>query len=237
MSTRNWLIFFAIPGVIILLALGSWQTYRLFWKIELNNFRYEQANSQPVKLPSVLENKDRWNFRPVYIEGQFQHDKEIYLAARSFQSQVGYQIITPLKTIDGRVLLVNRGWVPDKKKSPSARLEGQISGIIKVTGLVTFGQTDSYIKPNNQPEENMWFWIDLPEISSTLDIPKQNFILDVKSTNPSSDIPIGNQTRIQMRNEHLQYAIVWYLLALTLVIITYVIKRRSRVEAREKEMN
>ena len=50
MRERNWLIFFAIPGVILLLALGSWQTYRLFWKLELNNFRSEQVDSQPVML-------------------------------------------------------------------------------------------------------------------------------------------------------------------------------------------
>ena len=234
MRERNWLIFFAIPGVILLLALGSWQTYRLFWKLELNNFRSEQVDSQPVMLPKEIVDKDNWNFRPVYVDGKFQHEQEIYLAARSFRSQVGYQIITPLETLDGRIILINRGWVPESKKDPVTRLEGQVSGITRVNGLITFGQTDSFMKPENRPIENIWFWIDLDRISLTLNIPKQKFIIDMKVSKSSNTLPIGGQTRIEMRNEHFQYAMVWFLLAVALAVITYIIRRRAKSEIKKE---
>ncbi|SVA68827.1 uncharacterized protein METZ01_LOCUS121681, partial [marine metagenome] len=48
-------IFVAIPGVLILLALGSWQVQRLMWKNEANEFRQIRANSEAVVLPEMVE--------------------------------------------------------------------------------------------------------------------------------------------------------------------------------------
>lgn len=209
------------------MALGAWQTYRLFWKIEINEFRTEQIESNPVLLPQGFTSLEDWNYRPVFVEGKFQHDREIYLAARSFRSQVGYQIITPLETTNGRIVLVNRGWVPDRNKNPSTRSQGQLDGIVRISGLLTLGQQDSLMKPNNVPDENFWFWIDLKAISSALQIPLQSFVIDAGSAKNPGGLPIGAQTRILLRNEHLSYAIVWYSLAIALGIITLVIRRRA----------
>ncbi len=227
-GSKRWILFIAIPGIALLLALGAWQTYRLFWKIELNDFRSQQIMSEPVALPEKLEPFSDWYYRPVFVLGSFQHDQEMYLAARSFKSNVGYQILTPFKTLDGRIVIINRGWVPEAKKEASTRVKGQVKGTIRINGLVVKGQEDGFMRPENVPEEKFWYWIDLPEISRFLDIQEQNFLIDADNAENYGGLPVGGQTRVILRNEHLQYAIVWYSLAIALGVITYIIRRRSK---------
>jgi surfeit locus 1 family protein len=221
----QWTLYMAIPGVILLLALGSWQTYRLFWKIEVNDFRAEQSAGEPVPLPQTMANVADWQYRPVYVEGQFLHAGEIYLAARSFRRQVGYHIITPFEMTDGRTVLINRGWVIEKQKLPETRADGQIEGLTRVAGLVVLGQQDSWLKPENAPDENFWYWVDLPSISAAAGLPTQSYLIEADETANPGGLPIGGQTRLILRNEHLQYAIIWYLLAVGLVGITYMMRR------------
>ena len=222
---RHWLLFVAVPGVLILLALGAWQTQRLFWKNEINEFRAAQTAADPVPLPAALEPFDAWHYRPVYVEGRFRHDDETYLAARSFKRQVGVQVITPFETTDGRVVLINRGWVPDARKEPRKRRKGQVEGLVRIEGLVVAGQTDSWIKPDNLPDKNTWFWLDLPTLSAKLGMPEQTFLIDAGDAENPGGFPIGGQTRLILRNEHLQYALIWYLLAAGLAGITYLMRR------------
>ena len=228
-STRGrasqWTLYMAIPGVILLLALGGWQTYRLFWKIEVNDFRAEQSAGEPVPLPQNMANVADWHYRPVYVEGRFLHAGEIYLAARSFRRQVGYHIITPFETTDGRTILINRGWVIEEQKLPETRAEGQIEGLTRVAGLVVLGQQDSWLKPENAPDENFWYWVDLPSISAASGLPTQSYLIEADEAANPGGLPIGGQTRLILRNEHMQYAIIWYLLAVGLAGITYIMRR------------
>jgi len=218
----------AIPGVLLLLALGSWQTHRLFWKTEVNSFRAEQSAGVPVPLPQTIADVADWHYRPVYVEGRFLHAGEIYLAARSFRRQVGYHIITPFETTDGRTVLINRGWVIEKQKLPETRIEGQIEGLTRVAGLIAIGQQDSWLKPENVPDEKFWYWVDLPSMSVAVGVPEQFYLIDADETANPGGAPIGGQTRLVLRNEHLHYAIIWYLLAIGLAGITIIMRRGAR---------
>ena len=113
---------FAIPGIIILLALGSWQVHRLMWKTELNEERSAQFQAEAVMLPAELADASDFAYRRVWLEGSFRHEAEMFLAARTFDRRVGYQIITPFERTDGPVVLVNRGWVPLDNKEPELSL-------------------------------------------------------------------------------------------------------------------
>ena len=57
---------------------------------------------------------------------RFLHDKEFYLAARSLKDEVGMQVVTPLRTDDGTIVLFDRGWIPSEKKDRPRRAEGQL---------------------------------------------------------------------------------------------------------------
>ncbi len=59
-----------------------------------------------------------------------------------------------------RVLLVNRGFVPEGKRDPATRSEGQVGGEVEVTGLVRQPGTQARFVPENDATANLWFWRD-----------------------------------------------------------------------------
>ena len=157
---RRRATWFAIPGILILLALGSWQVHRLMWKTELNEERRAQFQAEAVMLPAELADPAPFAYRRVWLEGRFRHEAEMFLAARTFDRRVGYQIITPFERADGPPVLVNRGWVPLESKEPETRLGGQLQGTFRLEGVVVPGGRAGWFTPDNEPENNIWFWTD-----------------------------------------------------------------------------
>ena len=224
----QWATFVAIPGILILLALGSWQVQRLIWKTDLNAFRLERSSSEPVALPSVVEDVDGLLYRPIWLEGAFRHESEMFVGARTHHGRAGYQVITPFERVDGTVVLINRGWIPLERQDAASRAAGQIAGPVRVEGLLVAGNKPGWFTPDNRPDENFWFWVDLESLSARAGIPVQRFLVEAGSAPNPGGYPIGGQSRVELRNEHLQYAIVWYALAVALGVIYVLFQRRRR---------
>lgn len=230
---RRWVIFVAIPGILILLALGSWQVQRMMWKNDTNAFRQARAQSEAIALPADVEDIDAMLFRPVWLEGQFQHEKELFLAARSYRSNPGYQVITPFERTDGTVILVNRGWIPLDRRDPASRAEGQIEGMVRIEGLLNTSVEPGWMTPDNVPDENFWYWLDMPSLSAQAGIAARDYLVDAgPATNPGG-YPIGGQTILELRNSHVQYVVTWFAMALTLGAITILMLRGARRRAQQ----
>lgn len=227
---RQWATMFSIPGVLILLALGSWQLQRLVWKNELNDFRQAQITAEPAELPLTVADPAAMSYRPVWVEGVFRHDAEMILGARSHRNQVGYQVITPLVRADGSQVLINRGWIHADNRDPATRQAGQVEGMQRVEGLLVLGSEEHWITAENRPDENFWFWLDLASLSAAANIPTQQFIIEANDAPNPGGLPIGGQSNTELRNEHLQYAIIWFSLAvgLTAIYIIFIRGQRKR---------
>lgn len=225
---KRWVIFVAIPGILILLALGSWQVQRLMWKYDTNAFRHDRSQSEAIALPALVEDTATMHFRPVWLEGRFLHDKEMFLAARSYRSNPGYHVITPFERSDGSVLLVNRGWIPLARRDPTTRAEGQIAGVVRIEGLLAIGVEPGWMTPDNVPDENFWYWLDLPSLSAQAGIAPRDYLIDAGPAANPGGFPVGGQSNIELRNEHMQYVVIWYALALCLGVITYLMLRGAR---------
>ena len=143
-----------------------------------------------------------------------------YLAARSLKNKVGLQVVTPLKTDDGRIVLFDRGWIPSEKKEPAQRTEGQVAGRVELTGIVRRSQIKGRFVPDNAPDKNVWFQVDVPlmrQLAGASPDPRlDTFFLEADAAPNPGGVPIGGQTRLDIPNDHLQYAITWFLIALAL---------------------
>ncbi|MBT5674296.1 MAG: SURF1 family protein [Rhodospirillaceae bacterium] len=228
---KRWLIFIAIPGILIMLALGAWQVQRLMWKNETNAFRQARAQSEAIALPASVEDIPAMLFRPVWLEGRFQHDMEMFLAARSYRSNPGYHVITPFERSDGSVLLVNRGWIPVAKKDPATRTEGQIEGVVRIEGLLNSSVEPGWMTPENLPQEKFWYWLDMPSLSAEAGIEPRDYLIDAGPAANPGGFPIGGQTKTELRNSHVQYVVTWFALAATLGVITFLMFRGARRRA------
>ena len=224
---RRRATWFALPGILILLALGSWQVHRLIWKTELNEERRAQFQAEAVMLPAALEDPASYAYRRIWLEGRFRHEAEMFLAARTFDRRVGYQIITPFERTDGPAVLVNRGWVPLDNKEPETRLGGQIEGMYRLEGVVVPGGRAGWFTPDNEPENNIWFWTDTEALAAEAGIPAPSFLVDAGPTPNPGGLPIGGQTKVELRSEHMQYIVIWYALAIGLAVIYTIYMRRG----------
>jgi len=231
-----WATVSTLLALAVLIALGSWQVDRLFWKQEQIALRHERSQGPAVALPQSFPDAESVEFTRVKLAGRFLHDQEFYLGARTESGRVGLNVVTPFALDDGRVILVNRGWVPENRRDPATRAEGQLAGEVSLEALLrTDGwKSFDFAKPPNSPEERFYLWLDLPVMAEDVDRPiVQEVYADAVASDIPGGLPIGGQTRIQLTNDHLQYAITWYAFAVILLVIYVLFHYRREDECED----
>lgn len=197
----------------ILLALGFWQLDRRAQKRALIQRIEAGASGPSVELPAAVADPAAFEFHHVAVSGSFLHDREILLMGKTHQGKLGYQIVTPLKRDAGPPVLVNRGWIPLEQRDPQARPLTRREGWASFQGIARLPASPGWLAPANKPERNEWFWIDLPAAAQRMGLPElAPVVVEALATNRPGD-PIGRQPEIQIRNDHLQYALTWFGLA------------------------
>lgn len=226
---RPWPIAFTVFGLAVLIGLGSWQVQRLQWKTDLIVWRDAQLATPPAPLPATIANDpkvfDGYRFRRVSVTGEFAHDKEIYLAGYLYK-QVGFQVITPMLRDGGQAVFVDRGWVPASRRDPASRSDSQVGGTVTVVGIARGPGEQGWFVPDNDAEQNYWFWRDISAMAAAAGVDAAPLIVQLEKTQNPGNLPIPSGEPISLRNDHLQYAITWYSLAVALVIIFYLSQRR-----------
>ncbi|HEY9567165.1 MAG TPA: SURF1 family protein [Thalassobaculum sp.] len=226
---RLWPTVFTIPAVLAMLGLGVWQLDRLAWKTALIDSFESRVTQPPVPPPASIADIDQWRFRHVRATGRFLHDKEIHLTGRPFEGNAGFHVVTPLVVDGGPTVLVNRGWIPMDRRSREARPETLPAGPVTVDGIVREAGRKGYFVPDNEPAREIWFTVDTAQIAAHTGLATvADYYIDaLRPSKHATELPIGAVAAIGVRNEHLQYAITWFLLALTLVAV-YVVWHRQK---------
>ena len=214
-------------SLIILLGLGSWQVDRLFWKQNLIETRQAQAHMVPIAVPTDTVLEPDMAFRAAYAEGRYLNDQEKYLMARTRRGNVGFQLITPLEQEDGRIILINRGWVPQDYRDPATRPESLIKGHVRVEGVLRLPNKKHWAQPENDAIKNQWFYVDVNHMAEDTGADLASpYYLELDDTEVPGGLPIGGQAKVELPNNHLEYAITWYSLALTLIVMFVLYHRR-----------
>ena len=217
-----WPTLISLPILVLCLALSVWQMERREWKRDILDRIAANQSAAPIALDALLGGGDplRREYGKVAVSGTFLHDKEFHLAARSRGNEVGIQVVTPLRTDTGQIVLFDRGWVPSEKKEPARRAEGQLAGPVKLVGVVRRTQVQRQFAPDNVPDKNVWFTVDVPLMRKLAggrpDPVLDTFFLEADASPNPGGLPIGGQTQLDIPNDHLQYALTWFLLALAL---------------------
>jgi len=217
---RLWPTLATLAALLVLVGLGTWQVERLRWKEALIAERDARLAAPAEMLPADAD-WPAWGFRRVEVRGTFRHDLEQLFGANGRAGQVGHHVLTPLVRPDGSALLVDRGWVPAEEAHPATRREGQVEGPVTITGIARYRgeDTSNWFTPANQPEQAMWFSYDLPALEEALGLALLPVVVEADDRPNPGGLPIGGLSRIALTNNHLQYAITWYGLALTLVVV------------------
>lgn len=216
-----WPTLISLPIFVFTLGLAVWQMERREWKRDiLDRIAVNQA-ATPMPLDELLQGDPlRREYGRAIVSGTFLNDKEFHLGARSLKDDVGVQVVTPVRTDDGKIVLYDRGWVPSSKKDPATRPASQVSGHVELVGVVRRNQPKPYFVPDNLPDKNVWFTVDVPLMrkmaGGTPDPALDAFFLEADAKPNPGGLPVGGQTRLDIPNDHLQYAITWFGIALAM---------------------
>ncbi len=207
-----------------LIALGNWQLERRGWKLDLIARVEQRVHAAPAAVPGP----DQWpqvsaqrdEYRRVRLAGTFLHDLETLVQA-STGLGVGYWVLTPLKTADGLVVLINRGFVPPERRDRASR--GGPGGPVTVIGLLRLTEPGGTYLRRNDPASDRWYSRDVSAISAARGLTGcAPFFIDAEAATPHESggqtFPIGGLTVTAFRNAHLVYAVTWYALALMVAV-------------------
>ena len=215
-------LIYSSMALLILVSLGTWQLERLRWKTDILSSMKESLSLPPLKITGqVIDNIDQYSLRRIQLTGNYLYKDNITIYSKVFNKKVGKHLIVPLETQYG-IILVNRGFIPS-----DFNIENNIkSGEISINGIVKFQQKINYFTPNNNVIKNEWYYININEVSNFLSLPLLNFYI-VEENNIEEKYPVGSQYNINIANDHLQYAITWFSLALALCIFINIFWRKN----------
>ena len=191
-------LLFTLAGVAALIAMGAWQMDRRAWKRALIQTQESRLAADPVPLPAVIDDPAAWAHRRVVLTGRFVVGSDALLTARPKQGRAGYELAVLMERDGGGPpVLVNRGFVPLEWRDPAARPPSP-EGAHTVIGVMRLQGTDRTLTVDLQ----------------TLD--------DAAPRGFPEPVP----PRVDLPDNHLQYALTWWALAAALATI-YMMWRRN----------
>lgn len=217
-----WPTLMSVPMLVVTLGLGVWQMERREWKRDILDRIAANQAAPAMSLDRLLMGEPlAHEYGKVKLAGTFLNDKEFYLAARSLKDNVGMHVVTPVRDDEGHLVLFDRGWIPSAKKDPASRAASRRDGHVDLVGVVRRSQKKPFFVPDNDPAKDFWFTVDVPSMRKLAggapDAKLDTFFLEADATPNPGGVPVGGQTRLDIPNDHLQYAITWFLIGLALV--------------------
>lgn len=211
-----------IGGVLTMTFLGTWQVKRLMWKETLIT-KIEAANAQAPLTTLPKENIDDTRFFSVSLRGEYLPEHSFHIAARYFESQLGYHVFVPFKAQSGETVLINRGWIPARQKESFSE---DLSGTHDIVGQIRTSNDRNPFTPVNQPEKNIWFGRDTAEMGKAAGLTLLPYTLDLIGEQNPKKLPIPTTGEIKLRNDHFGYAVTWYSIGLAILIISLLYHRK-----------
>ena len=214
-----WLTVVALPALVTLLWLGTWQLQRLEWKNDLISSFEARSSAAPITLPLAASVTDEMEFRHLQLVGEFDHENEVFLTGRTYEGNAGFHIVTPFLLTDGRTILINRGWVSESYRDPAKRPFSLVAGEQTISAILRFPGQKGYFVPENDPKAGFWFTIIPAEITAYLGLAtaETTIYADALRTSDVVTLPIAAKTELNLRNSHLSYAFTWYGIAMALI--------------------
>ncbi len=205
--------------ITLFCALGTWQLYRLQWKMELISEITFGLNSTPIKYSNSIKK----NYQRVVSDGFYNFKDQIYLYSLNQKGKPGFDVITPFETVGKEIVLVNRGWIPKElKELPEIN---SIQGSTKVIGLLRKIYKANIFKPDNDIKGNIWFSVNIDDLEKFTGNKFSNFIIYLEDLDVKAPLP--RKITVDVPNNHLKYAITWYSIAIS-ILFFYLYFRKKK---------
>ncbi len=224
-------------ALVILLGLGTWQLERKAWKEGLIQRIADRTHAAPVPVASLLpraQSGEDIEYSRASVRGRRIGRTLLFFHPKG--TQAGYHVYSPYMTTEGRVLMVNRGFLPEALSAGIEIADPQPDSAADLVGLVRMPARQGAFDPENDVQRNRWYWRDLTGMLRAGGVEPATaypFFLELEAPRPqptgAPTYPEPGATIVQLPNRHLEYALTWYGLAVTLigVYLAFVLPRRT----------
>lgn len=232
--TRAGLCLLALNLVGLALAaglagLGTWQVQRRAWKLDLIALVEARIAASPAPPPG----RERWpaitaasdEYRRLSLNGSYLAGKTTLVQAVTVLGG-GFWVLSPLQTESG-LILVNRGFVPsDRRDAAETSLP---EGRVAVTGLLRLSEPGGAFLRANDPAADRWYSRDVAAIAQARGLSDvAPYFVDAQASPGQDGLPVAGLTVTSFSNNHLVYAITWYVLAAMVLAALVQANRLSR---------
>ena len=228
-------------------ALGTWQVFRLQWKLDLIAKVDARVHAAPTPAPGSAQ----WpqvsaasdEYRRVMLSGRYLYSKTVAVQATTDLGS-GSWLLTPLQADSGELVLINRGFVSTAPIRLIASTAPDAKTPSTVTGLLRMSESGGGFLRENAPADNRWYSRDVQAIAAArglgavapyfVDADRASSQADAANA-PDAQKPVGGLTVIAFHNSHLVYALTWYALALMIAAAGFWVVRDERRRARARQ--
>lgn len=215
-------------------ALGTWQVQRLGWKRALIERVEQRVRAAPLAAPGA----DRWpavtaasdEYRRVRLQGHYLDEPPVLVQAVT-ELGAGFWVLAPLRSADGSVVVVNRGFVPPEGRERVARPAGPVD----IVGLLRLSEPGGGFLRHNDPAAGRWYSRDVAAIAAARGWRRvAPYFVDAEAASaPVAGAPVGGLTVVAFNNPHAVYAVTWYTLALMTAAAAWWLWRGERIGRRD----
>ncbi len=230
MSLKNRLplgpLIVGLGGFCLLIALGVWQFGKVQWKNEVIAEAENRLLAPPRPLPDSLD-PERDNYMRVTATGRFLNEDESYFLTSFPVQGPGFNIITPFETTDGRRILVDRGYVPQAVRDPAKRTDTRMDAPTEVTGVLRWPDDTSAWTLDHDPAKREFYSREVEKLAAFMNT-DEVMIQAAKTDGPGW--PRGSEAQVNIRNQHLPYAIQWFAIAAVWALMSFFWMRKTMRE-------
>ena len=245
-----------LVGVAMMFTLGVWQLQRLEWKQQLVKQVEEIKDKSVLEALPAADVLDSFEYYKVKLSGAF-HNKYAFMLPRQYGGKQGYGLVALFElppdvyTSYRRFILVDRGWIPNELKpryEEFAKLE-VLPSWVTMEGVLRKPQGRGTFTPDNSPEKNLWFSGDMAALEKQFEVKLEPMVIhqtaqegelpalpttpgtvlseEQLKTDMAKKYPVFHDGKVNLRNDHLGYAITWFSVGMAGIIIFLLYHRKK----------
>jgi cytochrome oxidase assembly protein ShyY1 len=207
---------------VAFIGLGRWQWERgNHRQAEWDKFERGAERVMPLRTLSLGEMP---RFQRISLIGRFDAAHQFLLDNRTYNGRAGYEVLTPLERPDGRVAIVDRGWVPfsglrDRLPGVAIQSHDYLTLTGRVADLPSAGLASGKAPPASEaPWPKVTSYPSLGELSTALGHPLEPRIVLLDKSQPDGYVRDWHPPGIEP-TRHWSYAVQWWSFAVVLVAL------------------
>ncbi|MSP06494.1 MAG: SURF1 family protein [Candidatus Fonsibacter sp.] len=207
---------FFIFFILSVLSLGTWQVLRLYSK---NNLISDLENNLKKNSINFNVNIDKEYTKVLFKKKDLKSKIFLYHLNKG---EIGFKVIVSYEINSSLVVLVDKGWI---RKDKINLIKNTLFNDDIIDGYTKKIKEKNLFTPNNNIKEDFVYSVEVDNLKKSLN--KNIYPLLIIQTSKTNKDIIPNDYEVRLSNNHLQYAITWYGLALVTIIFFLFYRKKA----------